>query len=257
MKGSTAGPTRTPLTTAATIARRVLLTYAVDPQVAAALLPAPFRPDVSLGPALGGICLLRLRKVRPAGFPRWAGLAVESAAHRMAVEWDTPEGVATGVYVFRRDVDSALVARLGDFRRATFGVIEGGGRYSLAAQSIDGAMSVAFTGEQVAAMPRGSVFTGPDVASAFFRCASIGHSPVRGGGHSALRLATPWWRGIPVRADYVQSSFFEDRSRFPEDTAVFDSAIAMHDVPARWEPVETTIEDVEPVEVPRRLTRTR
>ncbi|NUR30332.1 MAG: hypothetical protein HOV83_31520 [Catenulispora sp.] len=232
---------RTSLTTAATIARRVLITYAVDPDIAAALLPAPFRPDLSLGPALGGICLLRLRGIRPAGVPaRFGvrlGLGMESAAHRLAVEWDTPEGVATGVYVFRRDTDSVLVARLGGLRHAAFGVIEGGGRYSLAAQSSDGAMNVAFTGEQTAAMPAASVFTGPDVASAFFHCASIGHSPARdGGGHVATRLATPPWRGIPVRADYVQSSFFEDRARFPKGTAVFDSAIAMHDVPARWEP---------------------
>lgn len=228
----------TPRAITATIARRILLTYALDPATAAALLPPPFRPDLSLGPALGGVCLLRLRAVRPAFVPLRAGLAVESVAHRLAVEWDTPEGMATGVYVFRRDVDSVLAARLGGMHRAVFGVVEGGGRYSLAAQSRDGAMSVAFTGERAEALPAGSVFTGPDSASAFFRCASIGHSPARDGvGHSALRLVTPPWRALPVRADYVQSSFFEDRSRFPAGTAVFDSAIVMHDVPARWEPV--------------------
>ncbi|MFD0631958.1 hypothetical protein ACFQ9X_10360 [Catenulispora yoronensis] len=53
----------------------------------------------------------------------------------MAVEWDTPDGVATGVYVFRRDTDSALAAALGGMRRATFGVIEGGGRYSVRASA--------------------------------------------------------------------------------------------------------------------------
>lgn len=226
--------------TVATIARRILLTYAVDPEVAAALLPAPFRPDLSLGPALGGICLLRLRAARPVGFPARAGLSLETVAHRMAVEWDTPEGTATGVYVFRRDADSALAARFGRMHRAAFGVIEGGGRYSLAAHSGDGAMSVAFRGEQTAAMPSASVFTGPDSASAFFHCASVGHSATDDGGHTALRLDTPPWRGIPVRCDYVQSSFFEDRARFPEGTAILDSAIAMHEVPARWQPVRTT-----------------
>ncbi|NUP51820.1 MAG: hypothetical protein HOW97_31550 [Catenulispora sp.] len=229
---------RTPPTVIATIARRVLLTYALDPDAAAALLPPPFRPDLSLGPALGGVCLLRLRAVRPALLPLRAGLTMESVAHRMSVEWDTPDGIATGVYVFRRDADSALAARLGGLHRAVFGVVEGGGRYSLAAQSRDGAMSVAFTGEQADAMPAGSVFTGPDSASAFFRCSSTAYSPAPdGAGHTALRMVTPPWRGIPVRADHVQSSFFEDRSRFPRGTAVFDSAIAMHDVPARWKPV--------------------
>lgn len=229
---------RTPPTVIATIARRVLLTYALDPDAAAALLPPPFRPDLSFGPALGGVCLLRLRAVRPAVLPLRAGLTIESVAHRMSVEWDTPDGIATGVYVFRRDADSALAARLGGLHRAAFGVIEGGGRYSLAAQSRDGAMSVAFTGEQADAMPSESVFTGPDSASAFFHCSSTAYSPAAdGAGHTALRMVTPPWRGIPVRAGHVQSSFFEDRSRFPRGTAVFDSAIAMHDVPARWEPV--------------------
>ena len=229
---------RTPPTIAATIARRVLLTYAIDPAVAAALLPPPFRPDLSFGPALGGVCLLRLTAVRPAALPLRAGLAVESVAHRLAVEWDTAEGTATGVYVFRRDVDSALAARLGGMHRAVFGVIEGGGRYSLAAQSRDGAMSVAFTGTQTDAMPAGSVFTGSDSAAAFFRCSSVGYSPAPdGAGHAGVRLVTPPWRGIPVRAEHVQSSFFEDRVRFPRGAAVFDSAIAMHDVPARWQPV--------------------
>ncbi|NUR57657.1 MAG: hypothetical protein HOV87_02960 [Catenulispora sp.] len=231
------------------IARRILLTYAVDPATAAALLPPPFRPDLSFGPALGGVCLMRLRAVRPGLLPLRLGLTVESVAHRLAVEWDTPEGIATGVYVFRRDADSIVAARLGGMHRAAFGVLEGGGHYSLAAhspaaynpatQSRDGAMSVAFTGERADALPAGSVFTGPDSASAFFHCASIAHSPARDGvGHSALRLVTPPWRAIPVRTDHVQSSFFEDRSRFPHGTAVFDSAIAMHDVPARWEPLQ-------------------
>ena len=79
----------------------------------------------------------------------------------------------------------------------------------------------------------------PTSAAAFFHCASVGHSPAPDGaaGHTAVRLVTPPWRGIPVRTEYVQSSFFEDRARFPRGTAVFDSAIAMHEVPARWEPV--------------------
>ncbi|GAA2031469.1 hypothetical protein GCM10009839_34220 [Catenulispora yoronensis] len=133
----------------------------------------------------------------------------------------------------------------------------------MAAQSHDGAMSVAFNGTQTAAMPAGSVFTGADSASAFFHCASIAHSPssssLGGDGsqpgahadadhtahasadhtaHTTLRMVTPPWRGIPVQAAYVQSSFFEDRSRFPPGTVEFDSAIAMHEVPARWEPMD-------------------
>jgi hypothetical protein len=34
------------------------------------------------------------------------GLRSENAAHRIAVEWDTPDGTACGVYIPRRDTDS-------------------------------------------------------------------------------------------------------------------------------------------------------
>ncbi|MFD0631959.1 hypothetical protein ACFQ9X_10365 [Catenulispora yoronensis] len=50
---SRTGP-RAPIATTAVITRRILLTYSIEPNVAAALLPRPFRPDLGLGPALGG-----------------------------------------------------------------------------------------------------------------------------------------------------------------------------------------------------------
>src|SRR5690349_5074229 len=104
-------------TLAATIERRILVAYTIDPEAAAAVLPAPFRPDLAFGPAIGGLCMIRMSEARPAGLPAWAGLRTESIAHRMAVEWDTPDGVATGVYVFRRESDSTLATWLGSMHR--------------------------------------------------------------------------------------------------------------------------------------------
>lgn len=48
-----------------TIERRLLVNYRVDPSVAAALLPAPLRPQLVRGQAVAGICLLRIGGVRP------------------------------------------------------------------------------------------------------------------------------------------------------------------------------------------------
>ena len=49
------------------IDRRILVNYAVDPEVLARTLPAPFRPKLHRGLGLAGICLIRLRDVRRPG----------------------------------------------------------------------------------------------------------------------------------------------------------------------------------------------
>jgi len=85
------------------IDRRLLVNYRVDPEIAARWLPAPFRPQLVNGFVVAGICLIRLVQLRPVGAPRWAGLASENAAHRIAVEWPTETGIRTGVFIPRRD----------------------------------------------------------------------------------------------------------------------------------------------------------
>src|SRR5690349_6638726 len=90
------------------IDRRILVNYRVDPQVLAKILPPPFRPQVIHDSAMAGICLIRLRNVRPRGFPAWLGIGSENAAHRVAVEWDEGSQLRTGVYVLRRDTSSRL-----------------------------------------------------------------------------------------------------------------------------------------------------
>src|SRR6478735_389978 len=83
------------------IDRRILVNWHVDPKVLAALLPAPFRPKVIHGVGMVGICLIRLKRVRPSSFPSWLGISSENAAHRTAVEWDDHGMVREGVYVRR------------------------------------------------------------------------------------------------------------------------------------------------------------
>jgi hypothetical protein len=90
------------------IERRLLVNYRADPQAAAELLPAPLRPQQVGGWAVAGICLIRLGQVRPHWIPGRFGLCSENAAHRIAVEWDGPRGLETGVYIARRDSESAV-----------------------------------------------------------------------------------------------------------------------------------------------------
>jgi uncharacterized protein YqjF (DUF2071 family) len=59
---------------AATVERRLLLNYRVDPAVVAPLLPAPLRPRLAGGAAVAGVCLIRLGDLRPAGLPVAVGV---------------------------------------------------------------------------------------------------------------------------------------------------------------------------------------
>lgn len=85
----------------ATMQRRILVNYRVDAEALASILPSPFRPALVQGYGIAGICLIRLAATRPAGLPMALGTTSESAAHRVAVEWDTEEGLVCGVYVPR------------------------------------------------------------------------------------------------------------------------------------------------------------
>lgn len=79
------------------IDRRILVNYRVDPDVMARVLPPPFRPQVVGGFAIGGICLIRLKHVRPRFSPLPWGLCSENAAHRIAVQWDVDGAMRSAV----------------------------------------------------------------------------------------------------------------------------------------------------------------
>ena len=225
-----------------TVDRRVLITFTIDPEVARSVLPAPLRPDLSMGPAFGGICLIRVRGLRPAVVPARCAprLDFEYIVHRIAVEWDTSDGVSTGVYVLRRDTDCGLLTAAGRLvpgtpRRAEVGIAEDGRRVDIAAQSRDGRMSVAFVGEEAGELPATSVFTGPDSASAFFRCDRVALADDRRhGAFAGIRMESELWHGTPMRCEYAQSSLFEDRAVFPAGSVVLDHALVVRDLPARW-----------------------
>src|SRR5947207_1492248 len=95
------------------IDRRILANWHVDPAALAPLLPEPFRPQVVKGYGVAGICLIRLKRIRPGFLPPLFGVSSENAAHRIAVEWDADGRVRHGVYIPRRDTDSRFNAILG------------------------------------------------------------------------------------------------------------------------------------------------
>src|SRR5262249_56218991 len=74
------------------IARRVLVNFRVDPDVARRLVPTPLEPIVERGACVAGICLIRLERLRPKGLPAVVGLAAGNMAHPIAVRYPTPAG---------------------------------------------------------------------------------------------------------------------------------------------------------------------
>jgi len=67
------------------IERRILVNFRVDPEALNRVLPAPFRPKLVDGVGMAGICLIRLKHIRPNFLPAFLGISSENAAHRIAV----------------------------------------------------------------------------------------------------------------------------------------------------------------------------
>jgi hypothetical protein len=78
------------------IERRILVNFRVDPGVLTKLLPEPFRPKLVAGIGMAGVCLIRLKHIRPRFIPRAFGVSSENAAHRIAVEWNEDGGELRG-----------------------------------------------------------------------------------------------------------------------------------------------------------------
>jgi hypothetical protein len=225
------------------IERRLLVNYRVDPDAAAAVLPSPLRPQLAGGWAVAGICLIRLGRVRPRRFPAVVGVRSENAAHRVAVAWDGPDGVETGVYIPRRDSGSALTVLLGGrlfpgvHHRARFDVRETGPDLHVAYASRDRSTQVSVDVRAVDRFPGSALFADLAAASEFFRHGSAGFSARRGGPDlDGLRLDTASWRVTPLEVRAVRSSFFDDRDRFPAGSATLDCALLMRDTVATWSP---------------------
>jgi len=223
------------------IERRILVNYRCDAGVVARLLPAPFRPKRVNGYAVAGICLIRLRGLRPAFMPAGTGFTSENAAHRIAVEWDEAGATREGVFIPRRDTNSRLNqlagGRLfpGTHREAEFQIWETRNRFKLELSSEDGAAFVRVLARVSETIPQDSVFSTLDAASRFFLDGSLGWSP-RGipGEFDGLELHCDAWRMEPLVVEHVDSSFFSDETLFPQGTAAFDSAFLMRRIEHQW-----------------------
>jgi hypothetical protein len=225
------------------IDRRLLVNYRVDPDALRPLLPDGLRLQTIGGAAIAGVCLLRLRDLRPEGLPAGVGLRSENAAHRIAVEWDDDSGVRTGVFIPRRDSGSWVNVAVGG---RLFPGRHGAARF--VSEESPEALHVRFTGStasvdvRVAVTPElegSGLFADLAAASAFFEAGSVGWSPNGDRGRlDGLELRTGAWTMEATTPESVGSTFFAG-SPVPASAAELDSVLLMRDVPVTWHAVDT------------------
>lgn len=223
------------------IERRMLINFTIDPDIAQSILPAPFKIKLYRGKAIAGICLIRLRELRPKGLPNFISFSSENAAHRIAIEW-TENGVTKeGVYIPRRDTSSRLNSVAGGrifpgkHFHANFDVKEEKGHYHVGFNSSDGA-SISVDAVKTNNLNSNSIFSNFENVSAFFKCGAIGYSP-NGKQFDGLELKIDDWKAEPLAVTHVHSSFFEDESIFPKGSVQFDNALLMTEVRHEWHSV--------------------
>jgi hypothetical protein len=193
---------------------------------------------------MAGICLIRLEQLRPRGFPVALGVASENAAHRIAVTWRDGRGVlCEGVYIPRRDTGALLNALTGgclfpaEQQHARFRVRDGSTAIDLRMETADGAADVWLRARPGHCMPPSSRFASLDEASDFFAAGAVGYSATRDMTRlDGLRLRTRAWRVQPLDVDWVVSTYYADRARFPAGSVEYDCTLIMRDIPHEWQP---------------------
>jgi len=226
------------------IDRRILVNFTVTPSAIQPLLPAPFRPKLYKGKAIAGICLIRLKHIKPKGLPDFMGLSSENGAHRIAVEWEEDGVTKEGVYIPRRDTSSKWNVFAGGrffpgkHHLARFNVKEENGHYHVDFTSSDDT-SISIDAGISSEFPPDSVFETLENASGFFAGGANGYSPNKRHTLDGLRLETYKWEVSPLRMTQVHSSFFENTSLFPIGSVQFDNALLMTRVEHEWHTLKT------------------
>jgi hypothetical protein len=228
------------------IDRRILINYQIDPTVLADLLPKPFEPKLVNGAGVAGICLIRLKNIRPKFTPAFLGISSENAAHRIAVQWKKNGELKEGVYIPRRDTSSKLNSLVGGklfpgvHNKATFKVIETDSHFEVKLKSDDGETLLDIEAKLATNLPETSVFKNLEEASDFFESGSLGYSDTSDPDKfDGLELRSFNWKVIPLKVNKVASSFFEKKELFPNGSVKFDNALLMRGIDHEWQGRDT------------------
>jgi hypothetical protein len=220
------------------IDRRILINFTADPKVVEKILPYPFRPHIFKDKAIVGICLIRLKDIKPKGLPDFLGINSENGAHRIAVEWDENGEIKTGVYIPRRDTslkfNTIIGGRIfpGKHYYAKFNVEEQAENYHIDFKSSD-ETEIYIDAKETKILNENSIFNSLEEVSEFFKKGDLGYSPNKNK-FEGLRLKAYRWEVKPLEVLYVKSSFFENEVIFPKGSVTFDNALLMTNIEHEW-----------------------
>jgi hypothetical protein len=218
-----------------------LINFTADPKDVKKILPSPFRPKLYKDKAIVGICLIRLKDLKPKGLPDFVGVCSENGAHRIAIEWDEDGQIKQGVFIPRRDTSIRLNTILGGklfpgkHHLAKFNVIESNQNYHIDFTSSDDTY-ISIDAKEAKEFDKNSIFKTLEDVSNFFENGAVGYSP-NGKKFDGLKLETYNWKVKPLEVGNVKSSFFENELIFPKGSIKFDNALLMTNVEHEWHSV--------------------
>lgn len=224
------------------IARRVVVSLRITPEVIARILPPSFQPKVIHGWAIAGLCLTRLSHMRLTGMPAFMGIPSENCAHRIVVSWFDENGNSQdGVYLPLRHTDSALNILLGktlfpaELEKAQFDVTESDTELNFRMSANKGRFQIEFKGTLLEDVPAGSIFSSAAELSDFQEQVKVGFwTRSERDTFDAHQLQVQKWSGRPMRVDQFYSSYFSDADVFPPGSVEIDSAFFMHNLKHTW-----------------------
>ncbi len=227
------------------IKRRFFINFRIDPDVLENILPEPFSPRIHNGYGIGGVCLIRLERMRPKNFPSFVGVSSENAGHRFAVEWKNDKGRHTGVFIPRRDTNSLFNHWAGGkifpgvYQNASFLVNEEGNYYQFLMKSKDEKVNLSFSGQISTEFPKTSCFFSLEEVTNFMKEDSLGYSATNNENYyDGITLHTLNWNIKSFIVDKVVSSYFMDESIFPKGSVTFDHAFIMRNIEHEWLPAD-------------------
>ena len=227
------------------IDKRILVNYRIDPNYLEKILPSPFKPRLVNGYGVGGICLIRFKKMRPLWLPSLIGTSSENGTHRFCVEWTKKGKLYNGIYVKQRFTNSRLHEFGGDkifpgnLTFSNFKVSEKNGQYSVSFKSKNNEYAHVEV-QETHKFPTTSIFKTIEEASEDFRKDQIGYSPSNKGNlFKGVKLNTDCWEVSPLSLKEVKSSLFSDQNIFPKGSVEVDHILLMKNIAHNWEDVGT------------------
>lgn len=222
--------------------RRALFTWRIDPVAARRVVPAPLRPKMLHGSAIGAVDWMRLERLRPRILPGPLGLSMEMCTHLIPAEWDD-EGVRRDVlYVLRRDVQVSGLGRAaglllpGHPHPARIHAIDEDVKVQVSAQSKDGQCTLELGGTLSGEWNNRSLFSGGKHLMHVLGNQAGGFLAFDENGHGALiELEAHPELAEPLDTQQHTSSLF-DGGLVPKGAAQPDAAVVLRNLVCLWSP---------------------